>query len=46
MIILENAGHIMHVKNGRFNVYFTTKDFEKYLNENPIERIKLKLERR
>jgi len=46
MIVLENAGLIKHVREGRFNVYFTAKDYEKYLDENPEERIRLKLRRR
>ena len=45
MIILENSGLITHVREGRFNVYFTVKDREKYLNENPEERIRSKLRR-
>lgn len=45
MIVLENSGLITHVREGRFNVYFTVKDREKYLNEHPEERIRLKLRR-
>jgi len=43
MIILENVGRIMHVKEGRFNWYFTVKDFRKYLAKHPEERIKWSL---
>ncbi len=45
MIVLENAGLITHVREGRFNVYFTVKDREKYLNENPEERFRTKSRR-
>ena len=45
MIVLENAGLITHVREGRFNVYFTVKDREAYLDENPEERIRRKLRR-
>ena len=46
MIVLENTGLVMHVREGRFNWYFATKDYEKYLDENPEERIRRKLKRR
>ena len=45
MIVLENAGLITHVREGRFNVYFTVKDREAYLDDNPEERIRTKLRR-
>jgi len=40
MIILENAGLILHVREGRFNRYFTTESYDKYLKEHPNERIR------
>jgi len=43
LIILENAGLVKHVKEGRFNWYFTSKSFREYLAENPKERIRRKL---
>ncbi len=45
MIVLENAGLITHVREGRFNVYFTVKDREAYLDENPEERFRTKSRR-
>ena len=45
MILLENSGLITHVREGRFNVYFTVKDREKYFDDNPEERIRSKLRR-
>lgn len=43
MIILENIGLIQHVREGRFNWYFTTADYHKYLADNPEEQIRKKL---
>ena len=43
MIILENIGLIQHVREGRFNWYFTTADYHKYLADNPEEQIRMKL---
>lgn len=43
MIILENAGKVRHVREGRFNWYYTTRDYEKYLDEHPEERIRRQL---
>lgn len=43
LIMLENAGLIKHVKEGRFNWYFTTKSFQLYLEENPEARIRNQL---
>ncbi len=43
LIVLENAGLVKHVKEGRFNWYFTSKSFRKYLAENPEARIRRKL---
>ncbi len=46
LIVLENAGLVKHVKEGRFNWYFTTKSFRKYLADNPEARIRRKLGKR
>ena len=43
MIVLENMRKIMHVREGRFNWYFTTSDYRKYLTEHPEEKIREKL---
>ena len=43
MIILENIGLIQHVREGRFNWYFTTSDYYKYLADHPEEQIRMKL---
>ncbi len=45
MIVLENSGLITHVREGRFNVYFTVKDREAYLDEHPEERFRTKSRR-
>jgi len=42
---MENAGLVMHFRDGRFNVYLTVKDCKKYLDENPEKHITWKLRR-
>ena len=43
MIILENTGRVSHVREGRFNWYYTTKAYEEYLAKHPEERIRRQL---
>ena len=45
MIQLENYGLVKHVREGRYNWYFSTKDYLRYLEENPEQDITDKLKK-
>ncbi len=43
MIQLENYGLVQHVREGRYNWYFSTKDYLIYLDLHPEKDIRNKL---